>query len=157
MPSVSLTVEDLKVFAPDIDEAKAAEMITTALARAAWVAPCILDGEFEHDEVAKGIIRDAILRWNEAGTGALSSEQVQTGPYGHTTTFDTRQPRRPLFWPSEVSELQKLCSESTGAFSVDTMPAGNLVHDDICALNFGAVYCSCGVVLTGTVPLYRSN
>jgi len=123
MPPVNLTVEDLQVFEPSIDEAKAAEMITTAMARAARVAPCILESEFEYDEAAKGIIRDAILRWNQAGSGALSSEQQQAGPYNYTTSMDTRQPRRSMFWRNEVDELRQLCGlRFKRAYSIDTTP-----------------------------------
>lgn len=40
-----------------------------------------------------------------------------------------------------------------GAFAIDTAPVRALVHADICTLNFGGLYCSCGAVLTGLYPL----
>lgn len=117
-----ITLEDLAPFA-EIDEVKAQAMIDDALALAAVAAPCIHDDDFAHEAAAKAIIRGAILRWNEAGTGALSSEQVQTGPYGHTVSMDTRTQRRAMFWPSEITELQSLCAGGAGgAFTVDTTP-----------------------------------
>jgi len=72
-------------------------------------------------------------------------------------TLDTRQQRRGMFWPSEIEQLQDLCkgSEVSGAFSIDTVPTFGVVHADICAINFGALYCSCGAVLTQGLPLYE--
>ncbi len=48
-------------------------------------------------------------------------------------------------------------SKSSTAFSIDTTPTTTVIHADICALNFGALYCSCGAVLTGLFPLYERN
>ncbi len=145
MAAVEVTVDDLTPFA-DIDPAKASAMIDDAVALAARVAPCILTEDFEHAGAAKAIIRGAILRWNEAGTGAMS--QVTTGPFG--ATVDTRVARRGMFWPSEITDLQKLCQASGGggAFAVDTVST-SASHADTCSLNFGTDYCSCGAVLAG--------
>lgn len=41
-----------------------------------------------------------------------------------------------------------------GAFAIDTAPVRGAIHSDICTLNFGGTYCSCGAVLTGLYPLY---
>lgn len=114
MPAVELEVEDLQVFAPSIDEAKAEAMIEDALALAEQVAPCILETDFAYPGAAKAILRGAILRWNDSGSGALSAHSLTAGPYGQTQSFDTRSPRRSLFFPSEITELQKLCSTSGG-------------------------------------------
>lgn len=154
MPAVELTTDDLEPFAT-IPEAKAQAMIDDALALAARVAPCILTTDFASDAAAKAILRGAVLRWHEAGSGAFQAQQA--GPFGQT--FDTRQQRKGMFWPSEIEALQDLCrgDEASGAFSIDAVPAlGNIGHADICALNFGALYCSCGAVLTNNLyPLYE--
>ena len=97
---------DLEPFAPGIDRAKARLMIRDTLARAAQVAPCINDPDFPHGDAAKAVIRGAVLRWHAAGTGAVISEGA--GPYSRT--IDTRQGPGALFWPSEIAELQALCS-----------------------------------------------
>lgn len=153
---VSVTVDDLLLFAPGIDQEKAAAMIETALARAARVAPCIRDTTLSADnaEAAKGIIRDAILRWNESGAGAV--QQQTAGPFSQT--IDTRSPRRSLFWPSEIEELQAICrdhagSEPAGAFSIDTVGTST-VHQPWCDLNMGGTTCSCGASLAG-YPIYE--
>jgi hypothetical protein len=153
MPAVTITPADLDPFAT-IDVVKAQAMIDDALALAAVFAPCILTDDFVFDAAAKAIIRGAILRWNEAGSGAVQS--VTTGPFGMTT--DTKQPRRGMFWPSEIDQLRELCqgSESSGAFAVDTVGVG-VFHLDICDLNLGGLTCSCGASLTGGWPIYEGG
>ena len=126
MAAVELTPDDLTAFA-SIDEAKAQAMIDDALALAALVAPCIILEDFAYAAAAKAILRGAILRWHEAGSGALQAQQA--GPFGQT--LDTRQQRRGMFWPSEIESLQQLCLDgnpSGGAFEVDTMPASAGVY-----------------------------
>ncbi|MGX7727594.1 hypothetical protein [Rhodococcus sp. 5G237] len=152
MPAVVLTVDDLLPFAPGIDEAKAEAMIEDALALAAEVAPCILEDSFAKPAAAKAILRGAVLRWNDAGTGAVVSQAA--GPFSQT--IDTSKVRRAMFWPSEITDLQKLCGGSeTRAFSIDTYAGAHNVHAEVCAVNFGAAYCSCGAVLTGGDPLWE--
>lgn len=119
MPAVSLTPADLTPFAA-IQEDKAEAMIADALALAARIAPCILTDEFTFAAAAKAILRGAVLRWNESGTGALT--QQSAGPFAQT--LDTRTTRRGMFWPNEIVDLQELCKTATtsGAFSIDTAP-----------------------------------
>jgi len=149
--AVALTPEDLAPFA-DIDPAKAAAMIEDALALAATVAPCITEDSFTGEGAARAILRGAVLRWHESGTGALQTQSA--GPFG--VTLDNRQPRRGLFTPTEIEQLQGLCKgASTGAYAVDTVSTGAVRHADICALRFGATYCSCGALLTGGDPLWE--
>lgn len=76
-----LTPADLTHFAT-IPRAKAAAMIEDALGMAAVVAPCITAGGFAHRRAAKAVLRGAILRWHEAGTGAVVSQT--TGSYSQT-------------------------------------------------------------------------
>lgn len=96
---------DLESFTPDIDQAKAQSMIDDATAMAVLVAPCINDATFANADAVKAILRRAILRWNDAGTGALASQTA--GPFGQT--IDTRQPQRGMFFPSELQQLSSLC------------------------------------------------
>lgn len=150
MPAVSLTPADLAPFA-NIPQAKAQAMIDDAIALAARIAPCILDDDFRYAAAAKAILREAILRRNEAGAGAIT--QQGAGPF--QMTVDTRQPRRALFRPDEISQLQALCQSNSGkAFSVDTAPGCATAHSPICSLVFGAAYCSCGADIAGQ-PLYE--
>lgn len=150
MAAVTLSVADLEPFAPNLDEVKAQAMIDDALALAARVAPCILTAEFEYPAAAKAILRGAVLRWHDSGTGAFT--QQSAGPFA--AAYDTRQPRKSMFWPSEIQELQKLCrgDETSGAWAVDTIGTST-THAAACSLNFGATYCSCGADIAG-FPLF---
>lgn len=118
--------DDLVPFA-DISPEKAEQLIADAEAMAKLVAPCLKDPEFLEDEdlaqAAKAILRGAILRRNEAGTGALT----QAGAGGFQVTTDTRSSVRSFYWPSEIAQLRDLCAEFSGAredqaFMVDMVP-----------------------------------
>ncbi len=100
-----ITVEDLTIFAA-IEPVKAQAMIDDAVAQAALVAPCITSPDFEHIAAARAILRGAILRRNEAGTGALQTQTA--GPF--SVGLDTRSKPRPFFEDSELADLAALCS-----------------------------------------------
>lgn len=98
----------------------------------------------------KAILRGAIMRWTDAGSGAKQS--VTTGPFSET--IDTTVSRRGMFWPSEITNLQSICSDgqSGKVFSIDTVGFYS-VHSPTCSINFGAGYCSCGADIAG-FPLW---
>ena len=123
MAAVWLSPADLAPFAV-IEEAKAITMIEDALALAALVAPCINNDDFAYADAARALIRGAILRWNEAGSGALSSSQETAGPFSRNQVIVNRQIRKGMYWPSEIEQLQNLCkgAQVSGAFSIDTAP-----------------------------------
>lgn len=152
MPAVEITPADLAPFA-EIDETKAQAMIDDAMARAALVAPCIVAEDFALTAAAKAIIRAAVLRWHDLGSGAVKTQTV--GPFGQTV--DGTSVRKGMFLLSEVEELKGLCgSASTGkAFQITTAAGSGPVHADVCSLNLGAAYCSCGADLTQAWPLYE--
>ena len=96
-----LTPADLTHFAT-IPRAKAAAMIEDALGMAAVVAPCITAGGFAHRRAAKAVLRGAILRWHEAGTGAVVSQTTAVTRRRSTTG----QPRKAMFFPSEIDQFR---------------------------------------------------
>lgn len=152
-PAPLLTPADLTPFA-NIDATKAAAMIEDALGMAEVVAPCITGEGFAHWRAAKAILRGAILRWHEAGSGAAVTQTG--GIYGQTV--DTRQPRKAMFFPSEIDQLQKLCrsDDAGGAYSIDMLPTATVEHAEICSIYFGGG-CSCGAILTQGLPLYENT
>jgi hypothetical protein len=77
---------------------------------AVLAAPCITAEGFANGAAVKAILRGAVLRWNDAGSGALQAQTA--GPFGQT--LDTRQERRGMFWPSEIVQLQSLCAGAEG-------------------------------------------
>lgn len=149
MAAVTLTLEDLAPFA-DIDPLKGSAMIEDALAMAARVAPCILSEDFLYPEAARAILRRAVIRWNELGSGATVTQSA--GPFGQTVEA---KPSRGLFWPSEINDLSALCADGTSgnAFTVDSVGC-RTIHADVCSLVFGALYCSCGADIAG-FPLWE--
>ncbi len=120
MAAVEIVYADLTPFAPDLDEDKAEALISDALAMAARIAPCIQDEDFAYPDAAKAILRGAILRWNDGGAGVYRN--VQAGPFQEA--IDTRQARKSMFFPSEISELQAMCGlqRAGAAFTIDTTP-----------------------------------
>lgn len=163
-----ITPDDLVPFA-DIDPAKADAMIEDAESMAILTAPCLpgltTAPEGETPEAAalrqaklnaiKAILRGAILRWDDSGSGAVQTAQEQMGPFGVQQTL-TPQTRKSMFWPSEIEQLQGICSsgEKGKAFTLDTAPGGCSGHLPWCALMFGATYCSCGVDIAGE-PIFE--
>ena len=109
-----LVPSDLDPFAT-IAPDKAQAMIDDAEAMAVLAAPCITVVGFAHTTALRAILRAAVLRWHEAGSGAFQAKTI--GPFGET--YDTRQDRRGMFWPTEVAALQNLCATNKGgAYSV---------------------------------------
>ena len=154
MAGVILCVKDLVQVQPDIDQGRAQAFIDDALALAVLVAPCLADPSPDIIPAAKAVLRGAILRWYEAGSGAVT--QQTAGPFSQTV--DTSRVRRNQFFPSEITQLQKLCKESTrgAAFTVRPRVANSEHHALVCALHFGADYCSCGSDINGGVaPLWE--
>jgi hypothetical protein len=136
-------------------------MVAGANAKASRVAPCLVEAvaaEVPTDEQSAAldeavlVLIGAVKRWADAGSGALASQTA--GPFGQT--LDTRQRTGFNLWPSEIIDLQAICSAGTvgrQAFSVDTAPTYS-AHLLWCALNFGADYCSCGVDIAGE-PIFE--
>lgn len=158
MADALLTPADLVPFVPDIDQAKAQEMITDVLALAGLAAPCLDDENLAPAKAAaaKAILRGAVLRWNEAGQGGRTQVTNVALGFQHSESFDNSTPRRSLLWPSEIAQLQKICTSGGGrsAWSYDTAGGAGLQHGDTCAINLGATYCDCGAIYTGAGPLY---
>ena len=127
--------------------------ITDAEAMARLAAPC-LSGALtdEQYDATRAVLRQALMRWKDAGSGAAS--QVTAGPFSQV--IDTRQERRGMFWPSELEQLRDICKTGGSAKSgtASTAPTTTAIHAPWCALAFAATYCSCGADIAG-FPLYE--
>jgi len=115
---VFLIVDDLLSFSPGIDPLKAQSMIDDASALAVLAAPClgVVPSTLTVANLAalKALLRGAILRWDDSGSGALSAQTA--GAFSQT--LDTRQVRRGMFWPGEIAQLRDICGgTSSGAFT----------------------------------------
>lgn len=141
-----------------------ADMVAGANAKASRVAPCLTwDGTVTDQPAptadqlaeAKLILLGAVRRWAEAGSGALQSQTA--GPFG--VTVDTRQRTGYNLWPSEITDLQAICTSGPvgrKAFSIDTAPSrANGSHLPWCSIFLGEP-CSCGSSINGYEgPLYE--
>lgn len=157
--AIIIQVADLPT---SIQTAESVDMLVAgANAKASRVAPCLAwDGTVAdqpaptEDQLAEArmVLVGAVKRWAEAGAGSLQSQTA--GPFG--VTVDTRQKTGYNLWPSEITELQAICSTgSVGrqAFSLDTA-SSTVTHMPWCSINFGATYCSCGADIAG-YPIYE--
>ena len=143
----------------DAFEADELEAVVDGLnSKALRVAPCLADNPTTDQlNEAHLLLLGTLKRWAQAGAGALTQRTQTAGPFNQSESYDTRQRTGYNLWPSEIADLQTICSEegSSAAFTVDTVPVGAANHSPTCSLAFGATYCSCGASLTrGEFPLY---
>lgn len=124
MAAVGLTPTD---FAPwgIVEQDKLVVLIEDVLAQAAIVAPCILEATFPYAAAAKALLREAVLRRLDAGSGAIITRLEGTGPFQRSETIDNRI-RRGILQPLDISDLQKLCVAAGGG----TSPRGGSVNLD---------------------------
>lgn len=88
---------------------EAEQLIDGAIARAAIVAPCLLEDNLSAQAVAAAtdIIVTSLVRRQQYGTGVVT--QQQAGPLTERV-----QGSRGLFWPEEIHDLQGLCRRARG-------------------------------------------
>lgn len=118
---------DLQKFDAELDQAQAEDMIATAWARAQRIAPCLKEEAPELDssdiEIVKDVLRSAILRWSERGSGAVV--QRTAGEYGETLAKADDSGN--LFRPNEIRDLQSVCGNARKrgrASTISTIPTG---------------------------------
>jgi hypothetical protein len=121
-----LEVDDLTPFVT-IDEDEAEAMVADAIALATLAAPCLVGDDLTALQMAqaKAVLRSAVIRWHESGSGNTTQQAV--GPFQQTVT---PLARKSLFWPSEIDALRNVCKSTTsgGAFSVDTAARAMQFH-----------------------------
>ena len=127
------------------------DMIADAEALAMLAAPCLSTVEeltAPQRAAVRAILRGAVMRWSDVGTGGRQTESAGS----LSVTTDTTASRRGMFWPSEIDSLQRVCSDGAGsAFAVDTVGFG-VIHAPGCSVDFGAA-CSCGADIAN-FPLF---
>jgi hypothetical protein len=109
---------------PNVDEATVRDYIADAWAKAVDLAPCIAKSEFDEAKIPLviSILRGIILRWHEAQAGGLTAKTQMAGPYQQSLQLDARPKRGYVLQPSEIIDLQRLCTRKGRPFSVDTIP-----------------------------------
>ena len=151
-----ISVIDLTPFGLPND-VKTFAMIDDAIAQALTVAPCLAaEGDLtpQQQAAAKAVLRAALVRWHEAGSGAIVTHQQTAASFSDSETYDTSHQRRGAFWPSEITMLQAICKSGRKAFTIDMGGFSTTQHQPWCSLLLGAAYCSCGADIAGQ-PLYE--
>lgn len=137
--------------------------IEDAEAMARLAAPCLASIIADGDQAAtvKAILRGALMRWKDQGTGVKTSVTKQAGAFQLSETTDNRswiQTKGGIFTADELDDLRKLCSPAANATSgtAATITPRLLPHPPWCSIHFSAGQwpCSCGVSLTGR-PIYE--
>lgn len=94
-----------------------------------------------------------VLEQAANGGSAVGADSVgqQAGPFGTQVTYTKGATSGgPWLTRADKTELDNVTGANR-AYSVDTAPGSYAVHDVACALNFGALYCSCGFDIAGYV------
>jgi len=120
-----ITVTDLRTISPGIDTKQAQAMIKDAIAQAILAAPCLQHEDQLTDAQRaqyKAILRGAIIRWDDAGSGGMVTMQDTAGPFGQTITTDSTRAHKGLFWPSEIELLRRICGTGRQNGTIDTAP-----------------------------------
>lgn len=125
--AIDITAEDLLLFCPELSKNQAEIMVKNAIAVASFHAPCLAEDTITEQQasVAYAVILDALRRWADSGSGALSAETQQVGPFGQTLSYDTRSGIRTGYYQSEINMLKQICEgrrkKRPNAWSVDTI------------------------------------
>ena len=120
MATLTVTRQDVQVFATSASNAQVDALLAGTLARAKRIAPCLFSEDPTPPSAdalaeAKDIIVQAVVRNIEAGTGEVTT--LIAGPMQQTV--DTTKRRTVRLRPDEIRELQNLCGiKRGGAFTI---------------------------------------
>lgn len=110
--------------------------------------------------VVSRMVARVLTRRAESEVGGLNvpvgatQRQETAGPFSGMTTFVSGSTSGGP-WLERMDRLQ--LDQARGdrqAFTIDTAPGRSTAHADVCSLNFGAAYCSCGASIAGH-PIYE--
>lgn len=107
-----LTPSDLLI--DDVDTVLAQQEITAVVARAALVAPCILRDDMPAWQAARGILIDVVIRRYKLRKGGQTPGVSSSEAAGGRSQQADAKGLPPLFWPSEIAELQAICTAAVG-------------------------------------------
>jgi hypothetical protein len=148
------TIDDLDARHPggitDVDAPRAQAAIddASALIRAEAGKTWVTDGALDADipDIITTICCRAALRSVVNPSGV---QQETAGPFNVSYANSSSD----VYLTTKERAMVKRAAGG-GVFSIDTAPSCTEVHAEVCALNFGADYCSCGADLAG-FPLYE--
>lgn len=107
-----LKPEDLLI--DDVDQALAEQEITAVVARAALIAPCILDELRPSWQAARSILIDVAIRRYWVRKRAIIAGVSTSREMGGRSRADDARALPVSFTPAEIIELQDICRAATG-------------------------------------------
>lgn len=120
--AINITPDELRAYGLDISDKTAELFIRDAIAMAVTIAPGLKTADQDTQDAAAGVIRGAIVRWAESGSGGVASQAKTMGPF---TTQESYRQRSSMFFPSEEALLKRLAdSASRRVWAVDMLPDG---------------------------------
>lgn len=110
MNYLTIEWEEVAPLVPNVTEAKGRILLEDVMARAKNLVPELEDKLTEsQNSVAKAVIRKAVARWADSGSGGVITKSQTTGPYQASETYEGRGDR-PLLYDSEIAELKAIFS-----------------------------------------------
>lgn len=108
MNYLTLEWEEVSPLIPNVPEAKGRILVEDVVARAKNLVP-ELEAQLTDSQVAvaKAVIRKAVARWADSGSGGVTTKSQTAGPYQTSETYEARGDR-PLFYDSEIDELRAI-------------------------------------------------
>ncbi|MFD9730901.1 hypothetical protein [Micrococcus luteus] len=108
MNYLSLEWDEVRPLVPNVSDERGQILVEDVLARALGLVPELGDKLTDTQiAVAKAVIRKAVARWADSGSGGVTTKSQTAGPYQTSETYEARGDR-PLFYDSEIDELRSL-------------------------------------------------
>ena len=108
MNYLSLEWDEVRPLVPNVSDERGQILVEDVLARALGLVPELGDKLTDTQiAVAKAVIRKAVARWADSGSGGVTTKSQTAGPFQTSETYEGRGDR-PLFYDSEIDELRSL-------------------------------------------------
>lgn len=108
MNYLSLEWDEVRPLVPNVSDERGQILVEDVLARAVGLVPALGDKLTDTQiAVAKAVIRKAVARWADSGSGGMTTKSQTAGPFQTSETYEARGDR-PLFYDSEIDELRNL-------------------------------------------------
>lgn len=139
----------------DADTARAqaalddASTLVRAVAGKTWV-----DDNNELEDVPDVVFTVTVRAALRAFVNPSGVQQQSTGPFSESYANSSSD----VYLTNKEQDMIRSAAAggSGGIYGIDTAPLVGAIHSELCSLNFGANYCSCGASLAG-YPLYQND
>lgn len=130
MNYLTLEWEEVAPLVPNISPEKGKILVEDITARAKNLVPELSD-KLSDDQraVAKAVLRKALVRWADSGTGGITTRSQTAGPYQTSETYEARGDR-PLFYDSEIAELRAIFFDGESLVGKKAFSIGPVVRNE---------------------------